>query len=420
MAFGLLSSIIPQVDKNIVLYNCPPNLLTYGKISISNKNYNPAKIRLGVFLLPNSTNVDYFEYDRYINYGETFESELLYIGPNQRLVVRSTDPNVNFLFYGETVDESSNPVNSGVLNSIITTNSTKKLLYTVPTEAKSNLTLNICNLDSHPVKARIGLLQSNDISLFDSSRYLEYDVEIGPNQTYTRTEIKLDQNQSIICSSSENSRLNFICHGRINYGVSSGGEDDLNVSGNATIGGNLGVGTVFPRTKLDVIGNSLISGTLGVGGTIFGNINPSNLNSSLSSLGSLPAIDGSSLTGVIASGTGVVISSNDVVLGTASSINLGKNLTATFSGGISTITTSSAVDITGNFTVNTNKFLVSGATGNSSILGTLSIGSTLSVSSNINTLNNKVINLSDPSLGSDATNKRYVDTRSIAMSIALS
>lgn len=439
MAFGLLGSIIPQTNRNEVFYTSPLSSLTIGKVSISNKNYNPVKIRLGI--TQDDVNIEYLAYNRFINYGETFETEQIYLGNGQKLVARSSDSNINFLFYGETIDESPNPVKSGMLNSILSTNLQKKLLYTAPTDSNVILTLSVCNLDSQPAKARIGISNGN-LNAFDSSEYLEYDVEIGPNQTYTRTEIKLDQNQSLICSSSEDSNINFVCHGRLFYEAQS--SDDLLVPGNARVNGTLGIGTVFAREKIDVVGNGLISGNLNVDGRVYvgsgltvartitaqsglvvtgivtGNINPSNLNQSLLNLGVLPSIDGSALTGVVATGSGVVVQDSGVNVGTAITINFGDNLEATFVGGISTITTTDNVNIVNSFSAAAGKFSVAGATGNTQVTGTLGISSTLSVSGNINALNNKVINVGSATSSTDATNKSYVDTRSIAMSIALS
>lgn len=433
MAFGLLGSIIPQINRNEIFYTSPEDTLAIGKVSISSKNYNPVKIRLGI--TEDDVNIEYLEYNRFINYGETFETEQIHLGNGQKLVARSTDPNVNFLFYGETIDESANPENSGMLGSVLSNNSFKKLLYTAPVESTTIVTLSVCNLDSQPAKARIGISNAG-LNDFDSSEYLEYDVEIGPNQTYTRTEIKLDQNQSLICSSSQDSNISFVCHGRLFYGGSP--TENLNVNGNATINGNLGVGIVSAREKFDLVGNALISGSLSVNsfasvngnlnlgsnlnvsGEINGNISSGSLNQSLINLGSLPEIDGSLLTGVVSSGDGFYVIDDDVNLGLATAFNFGSNIKATVNNLISEVSLDDHVDILRTFAVATDKFTVNGVNGNTQVAGTLGVGSSLSVSGNINALNNKVINVGSAVSTTDATNKNYVDTRSIAMSIALS
>ena len=291
MAFGLLGSIIPQINRNEILYQTVASNLSIGKVSISNKNYNPVKIRLGIST--DNLNVEYLEYNKFVNYGETFETQDIHVGNGQSLIVRSNNPNVNFLFYGETLDESVNPVKSGLLNSIASTNNQKKQLYTVPTNANALVTLSVCNLGSLPARARIGI-SNLDLNSFDSSEYLEYDVEIGPNQTYTRPDIKLAANQTLVCSSSEDSNISFVCHGRLTYGQVS--SNDLTVLGDARIDGKLGIGTLFARRKFDLIGDALISGGLNVSGIITGTLNATNVNQALITLGALPSIDGSALT----------------------------------------------------------------------------------------------------------------------------
>jgi hypothetical protein len=226
MSFGLLGSIIPQVNRNEVFYTSEDNKLSIGKVSVSNKNYNPSKVRLGI--TTDDINIEYLEYNRFVNYGETFETETLYLGHGQKLVVRSNVPNVNFLFYGKTTNDTVNSVKSGLLNSILSTNNTKKILYVGPENYNANVTLSICNLDSLPSKARIGIANSS-INSFDSSEYIEYDVEIGPNQTYTRTEIKLDEFQTLVCSSSEDSNLSFVCYGYLQL-INGAGEFVIDAS----------------------------------------------------------------------------------------------------------------------------------------------------------------------------------------------
>ena len=92
-----------------------------------------------------------------------------------------------------------------------------------------------------------------------------------------------------------------------------GGNLDLN-SKNITGTGNVNITGVITATSF--------SGTV--------------LSSSLS--GALPALDGSALTGITASGSGVVIQEEGSNVGTAATINfVGTGVTATFSGGIATV-----------------------------------------------------------------------------------
>ena len=58
-------------------------------------------------MLVELTDLKYLEYNRYIAYGETFETGEINLGGGQQLVVRSDHSDVNFLFHGSTVDEST-------------------------------------------------------------------------------------------------------------------------------------------------------------------------------------------------------------------------------------------------------------------------------------------------------------------------
>ena len=112
MAYGLLGSIIPQIKQNTVVFTAPVNTLAYGKVSISSKNPSPSRIRLGIASLNQNDPVRYLEYNKTINYGEAFETNTIYLGNGEKLVVRSDNSDVNFVFYGETFDESLQPVKS--------------------------------------------------------------------------------------------------------------------------------------------------------------------------------------------------------------------------------------------------------------------------------------------------------------------
>ena len=115
MAFGLLGSVIPQVKENVSLHVGIQSSITKGKVSISNKNYNPAKIRLGY---KDGTDIKYFEYNRLVNYGESVETGTLYLSELTDLVAYADQPGVNFLLYGETVTDTLNPTKSGILNQV--------------------------------------------------------------------------------------------------------------------------------------------------------------------------------------------------------------------------------------------------------------------------------------------------------------
>ena len=311
-----------------------------------------------------------------------------------------------------------NNIFSGLLGTVLSTDSTKKELYQVPTSLRTEATVVICNLNSFPAKARLGLIQETDgISAFGSEDYIEYDVVVPANQTYVRSGIKLGGLERIMCSSSSDSKLQFAIHGRLKTVLSSS-EDDLNVSGNVIAQQGVGVGT-NPRAGLDVIGNALVSGGINAIGVVTATSFDGALNAAQLS-GVLPALDGSALTGVTATGTGITIEEDGTAVGTATTINFGSGITAEFSAGIATMSVSSSVDISNSLTVNSNKFVVEGSTGNTTIAGQLTANSNIQVSGQINVLNNNIVNVGQPTSSDHAVPKSYVDSKTTAMSIALS
>ena len=81
----------------------------------------------------------------------------------------------------------------------------------------------------------------------------------------------------------------------------------------------------------------ITGGALTVAGVVsatsfYGSLNASQLT------GAMPAIDGSQLIGVVASGTGIVIRNSGNNIGVAATINFDANLNASFSAGVCTVT----------------------------------------------------------------------------------
>ena len=89
--------------------------------------------------------------------------------------------------------------------------------------------------------------------------------------------------------------------------------------------GKVGINTTILNETLNVAG--IVSAT-----GLYGTLNASNL------VGQLPALDGSLLTNVTATGQGVEIRNNGTVIGVAATVNFGTNIGATLGGGIATIT----------------------------------------------------------------------------------
>ena len=416
MAFGFLSSIIPEIDKNVTLYTSPTGVLTQGKVSISSKVPNPVRIRLAVRPTGSGySDLKYLEYERYISYGETFETGELNIGSGQELVVRSDHDKVNFVFNGATLNEAGanlgNGIFSGYLTSILSTDSTTKFLYKIPANTTTEATIVVCNMNSFPAKARIGVLQEDVIvSGFTSADYIEYDVVIPAHQTYTRSGVKLGFTESLVCSSSKESKLQFLVHGRLKSTFASEGTTNTFPS--------IGIGTQ-PRIGLDVIGSQLISGGIQATGIVTAQSFDGALDAT-QLIGQLPALDGSQLTGVSAQGTGIAVKDNGSAVGTATTIDFQQGISAEFSAGIATVRLSNSFDVSNVLTVNSNKFTVEGATGNTTIAGQLNANSNVQIGGEINVLNNNIVNVGEPTSADHAVPRSYVDSKTTAMSIALS
>ena len=137
--------------------------------------------------------------------------------------------------------------------------------------------------------------------------------------------------------------------------LKSAGTKILTVKGT----GNVGVGSDVPTSKLDVVGDVKVSGVITATDVTATGVNAGVVTATtfsgsftgsgagLTSIpaaqltGSLPSIDGSNLTGVIASGTGIEIKDSDSVVGSAGTVNFGDGLTVSpVSSGIVTVTAS--------------------------------------------------------------------------------
>jgi len=360
MAFGLLASTIPIINKDTSLYTSSVGNLVGGKISISHKNYNPVKVRVAIST--NGVDQDYLHYNRIINYGETFETDTIYFGNGQRILVRSTDPDTNFVLYGETSTDSTN---SGFLSSVQTAGKTELVLYTAPVGYNVTATVVACNLNSVPAVARLGIT-TNSLVGFTTSQFLEYDASIEPGQTYVRKDLKLSPGQTLVCSSSDYSYVNYVV-----YGIKS-----------PTIA------PVVDATFATLTANKLV---IQNGGVVTGVLTATSFDG---------AVDAANLSGQISTsvtGANIVIQSKYLSVVSATTVNFNSNISA------ANINGSAVVDLDPNISITS-----------ASISGPLSVGST------IDALNNKVVNVGTATSNYDAANKKYVDSRASAFAIALS
>ena len=266
MAFGVLGSIIPQVSlqgppQKEILFVGIQSSLTVGKVSICNHSNDPARVQLGYYF-EGDTTPNYFEFNRTIRYGETYETKDLHVAEGQKLFVLSDQNKTSFIFNGKSTIDVANNVRSGILTGLISSDKFSKLLYQSPVDAKSEVTLSIVNLGTLSSKAKIGISSANAVSGFTTSCYLEYDIDLTVDDTYVRPNIQLGRGESIVCSSDFGSTLSFTIHGSLDQTIET---DDVDIAGNVRINNSLGIGTTANTDyKLDVLGNSLFTGDINI------------------------------------------------------------------------------------------------------------------------------------------------------------
>ena len=377
--FGYLASITPSANSKTILHTADPGKLVEGKLTITHKNPFPTRVRVGVGV-GDVTNFDpssFIIYDYIIAEGESYETDSIYYANNQNLVVESDKDNTSFIIQGQMLDDPT--AQSGFVNSIKTLSNTDDdlVLYTVPSGEEANVNIFVTNQGSDPAKIRLGVSTENQITL-GASEYLEYNFDINPRQTYQRTDIKVRGDQSVVVWSNDPG-VAFAAYAKFNYSIIT---TDLSLAGSLTvgttvdIGSNLTVGGSSDITgKLTVSAGSDITGTTDIRGSVIGYDDTSTQKFSLSSQTGLISTQGS-------------------------------------------ITSTSGISTSGTLAVGANKFSVNPTTGETTINGNLT-GTSGSFSSNLDLLNNKVTNLAEPTDKTDAVNRRYVDSKITAFSIAL-
>ena len=190
------------------------------------------------------------------------------------------------------------------------------------------------------------------------------------------------------------------------------GSTTTNLAGLGTLGAT---GAVTFGSTLAVTGNTTVGGTLGVTGA--------QTNSSTLAVAGDFAVNTNKFTVAATSG-------NTTVAGTLG-VTGNTTITGTLAAGATSVTGS--LSATGDLAINTNKFNVASATGNTLVAGTLgvtgattlsstlgvtgntTIGGTLGVTgvitagANIDANSHKIVNLAEPTADSDAATKYYVD-----------
>ena len=322
----------------------------------------------------NEQNVE--EYDQKIQEVRERHNDLIKVqGSIEYVKNKEVKQIFNELYQGEVekvVDEYVSKYSKDIINL------REDLFY----EIKKKPTVDLCVLEDKVNLLTIrynqlseGLLNQEDIGLQDPVTFEQlknhYQLLVGRLQEQLATlggggEVRLQYLDDIVGIATNPSEYD----GKfLKYNHSLGKFEFVTVSG----GGGGGISDIVDDTTpqlggdLDLNGNTINgTGTINISGAVTADSftgsgeNLTNIPSSQLT-GALPAIDGSALTGIVASGTGVVIQEEGSALGTASTINfVGSAVTATFSGGIATVEITSGDsgasldDVTSNGNTTTN------------------------------------------------------------------
>lgn len=368
--FGYLANVIPSATKtNFLLFTANAGELTEARVIVSHKNPYPTKIRIAVGSssvsdTPSSLKNEYIYYNYFVDEGETFHSDSLFIADGQKVFVWSDRRDTNFVLEGITSPLPT--TGSGLLAHQHMAALTKQnhVLYSTGAGDEATIILYAVNQGSQTARLRVGVTDvGGNIS---PGGYYDYNVRVQGGQSYIRKTLRLSENQSLVVRT-DYGELSFIALGTFNFEVAA--QTSLSLPGNLSVGGT-----------------STFSG-------------PSTFSNSLT-------INGGQILGYNTS-TGELKYTLDPTNGTldAAAISLSAGLTM---GG----------------TLNVNDvFTVDPETGNVNIAGSLTAGTfdfDLSIDGDLDLLNNKVINMANPVVASDAATKSYTDSTAIAYAIALS
>ena len=373
--FGYLASLVTPLKTRVALHTAEAGKVVEGKLVITHKDPYPVRVRIGVSTggVLDFNPENYILYDYEIGEGESYESDTIYYGNNQTLVVWSTCASTTFVLHGQIkADPTATGFVAAAMLNPVKTNTT---IYSVPTNEEALLSLFVANQSSSNARFRIAIVDSSVAPAVTSDQYIEYNQDLLPRVSYQRRDIKVRGDQSIVAYS-DNPDVSISVYAKFNYCV---------VDTDFTIGGSLDVGgSTILRDTLEVQQATTLKETLDAekAVTIGTDAVPANLT-----------VKG------------------DVAVGSAS--------IAQSTGNISTpgILTASTIATSGNIVAGSNKVVLDGSAGDLTMQGQLTVVG--GFAGDLNLLNNKVTNLADPAAATDAANRKYVDSKVVAFSIAL-
>ena len=373
--FGYLASLVTPLKTRVALHTADAGKVVEGKLVFTHKDPYPVRIRVGVSSggLTDFNPENYILYDYEIGEGESYETDTIYYGNNQTLVVWSTCASTTVVLHGQI---KADPTATGfVAAALMSPAKENKTLYSVPAGEEALLSLFVANQSPSNARFRLAIVDSTQAPAINSDQYIEYNQDLAPRLSYQRRDIKVRGGQSIVAYS-DNPDLSVSVYAKFNYSVV---DTDFTVSG-----------------ALDVGGASLLRGTLEV--------------QQAATLKETLAAEKAVTIGTDATPATLTVK-GDLDVGPVNIAQTTGNLST--SGGI----TASTVATSGNIIAGSNKVVLDGTTGDLTMEGQLTLQG--GFAGDLNLLNNKVTNLADPAAATDAANRKYVDSKVVAFSIAL-
>ena len=374
--FGYLASLVSPKKTRVALHTAPTGKVVEGKISITHKDPYPIRVRIGVSSggLTDFNPENYILFDYEIGEGQSYESDTIYYGGDQSLVVWASCDNASFVLHGQVQDD---PTDTGFVAAALPTPRQNTAIYTVPTGEEALISLFVANQGPSPARFRVAISDEGAGTTITSDQYLEYNRDIVPRTSYQRTNLKIRGGQSVVVFT-DTADVSFSVYAKFNYSVVS---TDFSVGGELDVGG-----ATLLRDALEVQGITTLKEPL--------------IAEKALTLGTDAVPANLTVKGDIVNGSGTVSIADST-------------------GNISTagVLTAAAIGTTGNITAGSNKVVLNATTGDVTVTGVLDPqGGFLG---DLNLLNNKVTNLADPAAATDAANRKYVDSKVVAFSIAL-
>lgn len=373
--FGYLASLVTPLKTRVALHTAEAGKVVEGKLVFTHKDPYPVRIRVGVSSggLTDFNPENYILYDYEIGEGESYETDTIYYGNNQTLVVWSTCASTTVVLHGQV---KADPTATGfVAAALMSPAKQNKTLYTVPANEEALVSLFVANQSPSNARFRLAIVDSTQAPVINSDQYIEYNQDLAPRLSYQRRDIKVRGDQSIVAYS-DNPDLSISVYAKFNYSV---------VDTDFTVGG-----------ELDVGGDSILRGALEVQQAV-------------------------TLKETLAAEKAVTIGTDatPAALTVKGDVGVGPVSIALSTGNVSTsgVVTAGTVATSGNIIAGSNKVVLDGSTGDLSVEGQLTLQG--GFASDLNLLNNKVTNLADPAAATDAANRKYVDSKVVAFSIAL-